>query len=110
MLLPQSLKKVLSSGIAVRVSSNKAANGIATVSIARAAAKRAGIKVGKAATVRIGLGTVSSVTNGTVTLRLHLSPAIARKLRRLRHLTMTVRLALIAAGNQTYAVDEAARF
>jgi hypothetical protein len=109
-LLPQSLKAVLKGGIAVRVSSNNAANGIATVSISRSAAKRAHIKVGRAATVRIGIGTVSSVTNGTITLRLHLSRAMVKKLAHVGHVTMTIRLALVAAGNQHDAVVAAARY
>jgi PKD domain len=110
LLLPQSLKHVLHSGIAVRVTSNKAANGIATVSITRAEAKRAHIKVGKGPTVRIGLGTVASITNGTMTLHLHLSPTVAKKLSHLKHLTLTVRLALVAAGNQQLAIDVAGRY
>ena len=109
-LLPQSLKAALARGIAARVSSTRAANGIATVWISRATAKRAHINVGKGRTVRIGLGTVSSITNGTVTLHLHLSRAVAKKLAQLRHVTMTIRLSLVAAGNQTYTVDAAARF
>jgi hypothetical protein len=109
-MLPQSLKSVLRNGIAVRVSSNRAANGIATVWITRAAARRAHIKTGKAAAVRIGLGTVSSITNGTITLRLHLSPTMAKKLRRLGHVTMTVRLALVAPGSQRLSIDAAGRY
>jgi hypothetical protein len=109
-MLPQSLKAALANGIAVRVSSNKAANGIATVSISRAIAKRAHIKIGRAATVRIGLGTVSSITNGTVTLHLHLSRATAKKLAHLGHVTMTIRLALVAAGGQHYAIDAAGHY
>jgi hypothetical protein len=109
-LMPQSLKAVLRHGIAVRVSSNAAANGIATVWITRHAAKRAGIKVGRDAAVRIGIGTLASVRNGTVALRLHLSPGVAKKLALLGHVTMTVRLALVAAGNQSFAVDAAGRY
>jgi PKD repeat protein len=109
-MLPQSLKSVLSKGIAVRVTSNRAANGIATVWVTRATAKRAHIKTGKAAVVRIGLGTVSSVRNGTVTLRLHLSPAVAKKLRHLRHVSLTVRLALVAAGNHRLSIVAAGRY
>lgn len=109
-MLPQSLKAVLSKGIAVRVSSNRVANGIATVWITRAAAKRAHIKTGKAAAVRIGLGTVSSITNGTITLRLHLSGKMAKQLRHLRHVTMTVRLALVSAGNQRISIVAAGRY
>jgi len=109
-LLPQSLKSVLKNGIELRVSSNKPANGIATVWISRAAAKRAHIQVGNSRYVRIGIGTVSSITNGTVTLRLHLSPAMAKKLSHLGHVTMTVRLALVAAGSQQFAIDVAGSY
>jgi PKD domain len=109
-LMPQSLKSVLRNGIALRVSSNKAANGIATVWITRAAAKRAHLQVGKAPAVRIGIGTVSSITNGSVTLRLHLSSAMAKKLSHLGHVTMTVRLALVAAGSQQFAIDVAGSY
>ncbi|HEY4827999.1 MAG TPA: PKD domain-containing protein [Solirubrobacteraceae bacterium] len=110
LLMPQSLKNVLRTGIAVRVSSNKAANGIATVSITRAAARRAHLKVGKGPSVRIGIGTVSSITNGTITLRLHLSKNIAKKLTSLGHLNLTVRLALVASGNQQIAIDAAGKY
>jgi hypothetical protein len=109
-LQPQSLKTILRSGIAVRVTSNAAANGIATVVITRKAAKRAHIKVGKGPTVRIGLGTVSSIKNGSVVLHLHLSAATAAKLRHLEHVDMTIRLALVAPGNQRIAVDAAASY
>ncbi len=109
-LLPQSLKAVLRNGILVRVSSNKAANGIATVTITRRSARKAGIKVGRAGYVRIGLGTVNSVTNGTVTLRLHLSPAMAKKLSHLHHVAMTIRLALVSSANDHFAVDAAGKY
>jgi PKD domain len=109
-MLPQSLKSVLRKGIAVRVTSNRAANGIATVWITRATARRAHIKTGKAGVVRIGLGTVSSVKSGTVTLRLHLSHAVAKKLHRLRHVSLTVRLALVAAGNHRLSIVAAGRY
>lgn len=109
-LLPQSLKSVLRSGIAVRVSSNRAANGVATLWITRAAARRAHIQTGKAGAVRIGLGTVSSITNGTVTLRLHLSPAMAQKLAHLGHVALTLRLQLVASGSQRLSIDAAGRY
>ena len=109
-MLPQSLKSVLHTGIKVRVTSNKAANGIATVWITRVSAKKAHIKAGKSAAVRIGLGTVSSITNGTVTLRLHLSPAMAKKLSHLHHVAMTVRLALVASGSQRLSIVAAGRY
>jgi PKD domain len=109
-LLPQSLKSVLHRGIAVRVSSNHPANGIATVWLTRAAARRAHIKTGKGPSVRIGIGTVSSITNGTVTLRLHLSRAMIKKLHHVRHVTMTVRLALVGSGTQRLSIVAAGRY
>jgi hypothetical protein len=109
-ILPQSLKAVLRNGIAIRVTSNEAANGIATVSITRGSARKAGIKAGRGPAVRIGLGTVSTITNGTVILRLHLSTATAKKLSRLHHVAMTIRLALVAAGNNRLAVDAAGKY
>ncbi len=109
-MMPQSLKAVLRSGIALQVSSNSPANGIATVSISRAAAKRAHIKVGHGPSVRIGLGTVASIQDGTVNLRLHLSKATVAKLRRLGHVSLTVRLALVGPGGQHIAVDVAGRY
>ncbi len=110
LLLPQSLKSVLRSGISVRVTSNAPANGIATVWITRASAKKAHLKVGKGPTVRIGIGTVSSVKSGTVTLRLHLSPATAKKLSHLRHVSMTIRLSLVGTGNRRVATVAAGRY
>ncbi len=109
-LLPQSLKTVLRTGISVRVTSNAPANGIATVSITRASAKKAHIQVGQSPTVRIGLGTVSSVKNGTVTLHLYFSKAMAKKLSRLHHVAMTVRLQLVASGNRRIAIVAAGRY
>jgi len=110
LLLPQSLKSVLRSGISVRVTSNAPANGIATVSITRASAKKAHIRVGHSPSVRIGLGTVSSIKNGTVTLHLYLSKSMAKKLNHLHHVAMTVRLALVAPGNQKIAIVAAGRY
>jgi PKD repeat protein len=109
-LLPQSLKTVLRNGISVRVTSNQPANGIATVSITRASAKKAGIKVGNNRSVRIGLGTVASIKNGTVSLRLHLSRSMAKKLGRLHHVAITIRLQLVAPGGHGIAVDVAGRY
>jgi hypothetical protein len=92
------------------VTANKPANGIATVWITRASAKKAGMHVGRSATVRIGLGTVSSIKNGNVLLRLRLSRSVAKKLSHLHHVAMTIRLSLVAPGNQRYAVDVAGRY
>ena len=109
-LMPQSLRTVLRSGVAVRVSSNQAAAGIATVSVSRNTAKRAHIKVGRGPTVVIGVGTVSGIKAGAVTLHLRLPGGVAAKLKRLGHVTLTVRITLFAAGRVHVAVDAAGRY
>jgi hypothetical protein len=109
-LLPQGFRSVLRLGVAVRVSSNQAANGITRVSITRAAARRAHIKAGRGPSVVIGVGTVSGIKDGTVTLHLRLSRAMSTKLKRLRHLALTVRLSLVAAGGHHLAIVAAGRY
>lgn len=109
-LLPQGLRAVLRRGIALRVSSSEAANGFVTISITRKAARRAHIRVGRRRFVVIATGTVSRVKHGTVTLHLRMSRAIVRKLRRLRHLRLSVRLALIDSAGKRVAVDVAGSY
>jgi PKD domain len=109
-LMPQGLLAMLRSGIVVRVSSNASADGIVTLSISRGDAKRARIRYGRAPTVVIGRGTVSRVRHGTISLHLRLSKSTATKLRHLRHVTVTVRLALVGAGGVHLAVDAAGRY
>jgi hypothetical protein len=109
-LMPQSLRAVLRYGVAVRVKSNQRADGIATLSISRSAAKRANIRFGRGTSVVIGRGTLSGLKNGTVNLHLHVSRAIARKLAHLSHVTLTVRLMLVAAGHNHLAIDAAGHY
>ena len=110
LLAPQSLRTVLRAGVAVWVSSNEPADGIVTLSISRNAARRAHISPGRGATVMIGRGTVSSINTGTVSLHLHLSRAVAAKLKHLSHVTLTVRLALVAASGDRLAIDAAGHY
>jgi hypothetical protein len=109
-LLPQGLRGVLRSGVSAAVTSNEPADGIATLLISRSAARRAHIPLGRGAMVVVGRGTVSGIKDGTVNLHLRLSRAMAAKLRRLRHLTLTVRLALVAVGGDRRVIDAAGRY
>jgi hypothetical protein len=109
-LMPEGLRSVLRAGLALRVDSNQAANGFVTISITRGAARRAHIAARGGATVVVGRGTVSGVVNGTVTLHLRLSRGMATKIQRLRHVTLTVRLTLAAAGGAHMAIDAAGRY
>ena len=108
-LLPESLETLLRHGVSLKVTANEAADGIASISIARAAAKRAHIAAGRGLSVTIGRGTVRLV-NGTVDLHLRLSKKIAAKIRRLRHVTLTIRLALLDRSGDKQTVVVAGRY
>jgi hypothetical protein len=110
LLMPQSLAGVLRSGLAARVTSNQTVAGFAFVSISPAAAKRAHIDAGRGPSVVIGRGTISRVGAGTATMRLHLANVTVAKLKPLAHVTLTVRLALVAATGDQLAIDTAGQY
>ncbi len=105
-LLPQGLKSLLRHGVSLKVTANEAAAGIASISIARSAAKRAHISAGNSPLVVIGVGTVKGVGKGTVELHLRLSKKVAVKIKRLHHLMLTIRVTLLdhAGDRQTVVV------
>ena len=109
-LMPEGLSAVLRAGLSLAVSSNEPADGLVTISITRSDARRAHIRVGRGPTVIVGRGTVSSVINGTVNLRLRLSRVTAARLRRLRHVTLTVRLTLADPSGGHIAIDASGRY
>jgi hypothetical protein len=105
-LLPQSLRAVLRNGLAVRVGANEAANGFATLSIFRSAAHRAHLSAAgnPNSLVVIGRGTVSGIKDGTVSLRVRVSSATAKKLAHAGRLTLTLHMTLVAkSGARTTA-------
>jgi hypothetical protein len=95
-LMPQSLRAMLRQGVATRVTSNEAADGIVTLSISQGAAKRAHISAGRGSSVVIGRGTVSGIKAGTVNLHLRLARDMAAKLKGIGH--VGDHLAIVAAG------------
>jgi hypothetical protein len=109
-LLPQGLRAMLHAGVSTRVTSNERAAGFVTLSISRRAARRAHIKTGRGSSVVIGRGTVSGIAAGTVHLHLRLSRTVATKLRRLGHVALTIRLALVAAGGDHLSIVAAGRY
>ncbi len=62
--MPQALKGVLRSGMTVVVSSNEKADGFASISIPRSAAKRVHLKTGSGPSVVIAQGTVAGIASG----------------------------------------------
>ena len=109
-LMPQGLKALLRRGILLRVTANQAADGFVSLSIPRRTARRAHLHGAGGAWVTIGRGTVSSVTTGTVNLRVHLSRRVASKLSHLRHVSVSVRMTLTAVGGAHVTVDAAGRY
>jgi hypothetical protein len=109
-LMPQGLRSMLKSGLVVRVTSNLPANGIVTFLIPRSDAKRAHIHAGRAASVVIGRGTVAGIKNGTVSLHLRLTRSTATKLSHLRHVTVTIRISLVAKGAGPASIVAAGRY
>jgi PKD domain len=110
-LMPQSLGGLLRSGIAVQIGSTAAANGIITVLVSRDTAKQLHIK-GQGPVAVIGRGTLSSLTEGSTTLhlRLRLSQAMTTNLKSVKHLTLTVRLALVGTAGSHLVIDAAGRY
>lgn len=109
-LLPESLKALLRRGVSLKVTANEAADGIASISIARATAKHAHIAAGRGPAVVIGRGTVKGVINGTIGLRLRLSKTVAAKIRRLGHVTLTISLTLLDHSGDKQTVVVAGRY
>ena len=109
-LLPQSMGSMLRSGIALRLTSSATVDGITTLSIPRATARQAHLRTGRSATVVIGRGTVSGLKQGTVELHLKLPSSTAAKLKRLKHLTVTVSLSLVASGHLKLSIVAAGRY
>jgi hypothetical protein len=109
-LLPQGFKALLRHGVSLKVTANEAAAGIASISIARGEAKRAHIAAGRGSSVVIGVGTVKGVVSGTVHLHLRLSKKVDAKIKRLHHLTLTIRLTLIDRSGDKQTVDVAGRY
>jgi hypothetical protein len=108
-LVPQGLRSILAHGVVLKVTSNRRADAIATLSIPRSAARRAGI-AGRGPSIVIGRGTIRGIAKGHSKLHLRLSRAMAKKLRHLGHVSLTVRLSLFAAGGEHLAVDAAGRY
>jgi hypothetical protein len=109
-LLPQGFRQVLRSGIAVRVTSNGKASGFASIKVSRAIAKYLHLRVGRAPAVAIARGFVSEIFDGSATLHLDLSRATVAKLKRLRHMTLTVTLQLVGSAGDRLTIDAAGRY
>ena len=109
-LIPESLHAALRDGVAAFITANQVANGIATVSISSTAATRAGIAHGPGPTVVIGRGTVEGVKAGRITLRLLLPQTVTQQLARLQHVTLTLRLVLVAGSGTHVAVNASGRY
>ena len=109
-LLPRSLRSVLRSGVALRVTSNLRADGYATLSIPKSLARQAHLRTGRSSTVLIGRGTVRGIISGTRVMHIRLPAAAVRRLAHLRHLTLTLRLTLIGPLRTQQTIDTVGRY
>jgi hypothetical protein len=110
-LVPESLTTLLRSGVALVATANEAADGIASISIARGEAKRAHIPYRPSqSVVVIGRGTVKGLVNGADHLRLRLSKQIAAKLKRLRHVVLTIQLKAVDGRGESQTVSVTGRY
>lgn len=109
-LMPQSFGAMLRYGMTLRVTSNSKADGIVTITIPRAAARRAGIAA-PSDPVTIGRGTVNGqIKAGTITMHLGFSSTVAAKLKRLGTVTLTVHMSLVGSGGQRVRLAVAGRY
>ncbi len=110
-LVPESLTTLLRSGVALVATANEAADGIASISIARSEAKRAHIPYRPSqSVVVIGRGTVKGLVNGADHLHLRLSKQIAAKLKRLRSVVLTIQLKAVDSRGQSQTVSATGRY
>jgi PKD domain-containing protein len=109
-LMPQGLRQVLRSGIAVRLSSNGKASGFAWIKVAPRTAKRLHLRAHGAREVVIAQGTVSEISSGNSVIHLHLSRHTAARLRHMKHVTLTVTLQLVGAAGDRLVLDAAGRY
>jgi PKD repeat protein len=106
-LIAANLHSVLHDGIPAMVTSNRPADGFATISIPSSVAKRAHIHAGKAASVIIGRAIVSHIVPGTNHVRIHLGASIVSRLRSLSHAKISIRIQLTDPTGQRQAIDAA---
>jgi hypothetical protein len=109
-LLPQSLRAVLSGGLAVRITSNLKADGLTTLSLSRADAKRAHLHVTRATSVVIGNGTIAGIKDGSMTIHVRVPRATASRLAKLHRVTFSLRLQLRGPSKTRATLDLAGRY
>ena len=110
-LVPESLKTLLRSGVALVATANKVADGVTSISITRSEAKRAHIPYRPSqSVVVIGRGTVKGLVNGADHLHLRLSKQIAAKLKRLRRVVLTIQLKAVDSRGESQTVSATGRY
>jgi hypothetical protein len=110
-LVPESLKTLLRSGVALVATANEAADGVTSISITRSEAKHAHILYRPSqSVVVIGRGTVKGLVNGADHLHLRLSKQIAAKLKRLRRVVLTIQLKAVDSRGESQTVSATGRY
>ncbi len=108
-LLPASFHRLLLRGVPLKVMTNESAAAIVSVSISRKAAKQAQIKAGRGPAVVIGRGSLQRIVSGRL-VHLRLPSSMVKKLRRLGHVTLTIKLTVVDGHGGKEAIDAAGRY
>lgn len=110
-LVPESLKALFRSGVALVASANEIADGVDSISIPRSEAKQAHIHYSRSQPfVVIGRGTVKGLINGAERLHLRLSRQMAAKLKKLRRVVLTIQLKAVDSRGETQTVSVTGRY
>jgi hypothetical protein len=110
-LVPESLKTLLRSGVALVATANEVADGVTSISITSSEAKHAHIRYRPSqSVVVIGRGTVKGLVNGADHLQLHLSKQIAAQLKRLRRVVLTIQLKAVDSRGERQTVSATGRY
>jgi hypothetical protein len=111
LLIPESRKGLLRSGVALRASANEPADGVASIFISAAEARHAHIRFKRGESlVMVGRGTIKGVSASSGAFHLRLSKRVMAKLRRLHRVALTVELLAVDKAGERRTVKLAGRY
>lgn len=109
-LRPSSLRKLVRSGLLVDISTDRKLSAFVDLLIPRGTARRAHIRAGKAKFVLVGTGVIATIPRGQSKFRVRLNRRIARRLAKLGHVRITLRLSVIDPQGRKGVADAARRY
>lgn len=111
LLTRSSLRTLLRSGLVLRLTADRRLDAFIDLLVSPTTARRAHIHLVRGGKFGLlGAGTIVRIPAGNSRFRVRLSRTVIKRLARLRHLNLTVRVTAIGAGGAKAVVDAAARF